>query len=81
MITSISVGVAVLAASWLGAKAARLAGFEDPVFALSMLGFILFGVVVIAYPLVGYSVQSPIYLILLCGTILFGFMSAWMGQE
>ncbi len=81
MITSIVVGVAVLAVSWMGAKAARLAGFEDPVFVLSMFGFMLFGAIVVAFPLLGYSVQSSIYVVLLCGTILFGFMSAWMGQE
>ena len=81
MLTSISIGVSVLITSWLAARAARLWGFEDLVFALSMVAFVTFGVFVIVYPLFGFSVQQPVYLILLTATILFGFMSAWMGQE
>lgn len=81
MVTQISVGLSVLIASWLAARAARVWGFEDMFFALAMLGFVFFAAISIAFPILGYSVQSPFYLILLVGTVLFGFMSSWMGQE
>ncbi len=81
MVTQLSVGFGVLIASWLAARAARLWGFEDLFFALAMLGFLFFAVISIVYPILGYSVQSTIYLILLVCTVLFGFMSSWMAQE
>ena len=81
MVTQLSVGLSVLIASWLAARAARVWGFEDLFFALAMLGFVFFGVASITFPILGYSVQSPVYLVLLVSTVLFGFMSSWMSQE
>ena len=81
MVTIISIVVGVLIGSWIAARAARLWGYEDLVFALAMFGFLFFATVVVLFPLFGYSVQNPIYLLLLLGTFMFGCTSVWMAQD